>query len=62
MSVAKRVSKEMDIELGCKVGYATDFEDVTGPDTIIKYMTDGVLLNETREDSRLCKYQYENID
>jgi len=26
------------------VGYAIRFEDCTGPDTVIKYMTDGVLL------------------
>ena len=44
MSVAKRVSEEMGCELGSKVGYAIRFEDCTGPDTIIKYMTDGVLL------------------
>lgn len=36
MSVAKRVSEEMDTELGDKVGYAIRFEDVTGPSTIIK--------------------------
>jgi pre-mRNA-splicing factor ATP-dependent RNA helicase DHX38/PRP16 len=36
MSVAKRVSEEMDAELGDKIGYAIRFEDVTGPNTIIK--------------------------
>jgi pre-mRNA-splicing factor ATP-dependent RNA helicase DHX38/PRP16 len=36
MSVAKRVSEEMDTELGDKIGYAIRFEDVTGPNTIIK--------------------------
>lgn len=36
MSVAKRVSEEMECELGDKVGYAIRFEDVTGPTTIIK--------------------------
>ncbi|KAL3533450.1 hypothetical protein ACH5RR_006971, partial [Cinchona calisaya] len=36
MSVAKRVSEEMETELGDKVGYAIRFEDVTGPDTVIK--------------------------
>ncbi|KAK7261573.1 hypothetical protein RIF29_27887 [Crotalaria pallida] len=57
MSVAKRVSEEMDTELGDKVGYAIRFEDVTGPNTIIKYMTDGVLLRETLKDSDLDKYR-----
>lgn len=36
MSIAKRVSDEMDCELGDKVGYAIRFEDVTGPNTVIK--------------------------
>lgn len=57
MSVAKRVSEEMECELGDKVGYAIRFEDVTGPGTIIKYMTDGVLLRETLKDSDLEKYR-----
>ncbi|KAI3877863.1 hypothetical protein MKX03_028749 [Papaver bracteatum] len=56
MSVAKRVSEEMQTELGDKVGYAIRFEDVTGPNTMIKYMTDGVLLRETLKDSDLAKY------
>eukprot|EP00897_Mesotaenium_endlicherianum_P006766 jgi/Mesen1/6117/ME000311S05210 len=36
MSVAKRVSEELDCELGTTVGYAIRFEDVTGPSTLIK--------------------------
>ena len=39
MSVAKRVSEEMETELGDKVGYAIRFEDVTGPNTVIKVLT-----------------------
>ncbi|CAL5338168.1 unnamed protein product [Camellia sinensis] len=57
MSVAKRVSEEMETELGDQVGYAIRFEDVTGPNTVIKYMTDGVLLCETLKDSDLDKYR-----
>ncbi|KAK4790198.1 hypothetical protein SAY86_017502 [Trapa natans] len=57
MSVAKRVSEEMETELGDKVGYAIRFEDVTGPNTVIKYMTDGVLLRETLKDDDLDKYR-----
>ena len=44
MSVAKRVSEEMEIELGAEVGYSIRFEDCTSDKTVIKYMTDGVLL------------------
>merc|ERR1719399_2566401 len=41
VSVAKRVSEEVGCDLGQEVGYAIRFEDCTGPDTLIKYMTDG---------------------
>ncbi|XP_078435435.1 RNA helicase family protein [Wolffia australiana] len=57
MSVAKRVSEEMETELGQKVGYAIRFEDVTSMNTVIKYMTDGVLLRETLKDADLDKYR-----
>jgi pre-mRNA-splicing factor ATP-dependent RNA helicase DHX38/PRP16 len=36
MSVAKRVSEEMEVKLGHTVGYAIRFEDVTSAETIIK--------------------------
>ncbi|GKA00231.1 pre-mRNA-splicing factor ATP-dependent RNA helicase DEAH7 [Tanacetum coccineum] len=48
MCVAKRVGEEMETELGDKVGYAILFEDVTGPKTVIKYMTEGVLPRENQ--------------
>lgn len=44
MSVAKRVSEEMEVKLGEEVGYAVRFDDNTSENTIIKYMTDGMLL------------------
>lgn len=56
MSVAKRVSEEMEVPLGSTVGYAIRFEDCTSKDTVIKYMTDGVLLRESMNDSQLEKY------
>eukprot|EP00890_Picochlorum_soloecismus_P002226 jgi/Picsp_1/3003/NSC_01225-R1_pre-mrna-splicing factor atp-dependent rna helicase prp16-like len=56
MSVAKRVSEEMDVELGKEVGYSIRFEDVTSEDTLIKYMTDGVLLRETLTEPDLDRY------
>ena len=39
-----------------QVGYAIRFEDVTGPETLIKYMTDGVLLRETLREGDLDQY------
>ncbi|KAJ5142789.1 uncharacterized protein N7515_001576 [Penicillium bovifimosum] len=56
MSVAKRVSEEMDVELGGLVGYAIRFEDCTSDETMIKYMTDGVLLRESLTQKDLDKY------
>ena len=56
MSVAKRVSEEMGCQLGNKVGYSIRFEDVTSPETIIKYMTDGILLRESLRDPDLDQY------
>ena len=56
MSVAKRVSEEMDVQLGEEVGYTIRFEDKTGPNTVLKYMTDGMLLREAMLDPELKKY------
>lgn len=56
MSVAKRVSDEMNTKLGQDVGYAIRFEDCTSENTVIKYMTDGILLRESLRDSDLDGY------
>lgn len=56
MSVAKRVSDEMDVELGDEVGYSIRFEDCTSQKTILKYMTDGMLLREAMSDHDLSRY------
>ncbi|RDW66080.1 hypothetical protein BP6252_09715 [Coleophoma cylindrospora] len=56
MSVAQRVANEMDVKLGEEVGYSIRFEDVTGPSTILKYMTDGMLLREAMHDHDLTRY------
>ncbi|KAL9620575.1 MAG: hypothetical protein Q9160_004936 [Pyrenula sp. 1 TL-2023] len=56
MSVAKRVSEEMEVKLGGLVGYAIRFEDCTSDETAIKYMTDGVLLRESLVQRDLDKY------
>lgn len=56
MSVAKRVSDEMGVQLGDEVGYAIRFEDCTNEKTLIKYMTDGILLRESLRESDLDPY------
>ncbi len=57
MSVAQRVSEEMDVSLGQEVGYSIRFEDCSGPKTLLKYMTDGMLLREAMSDPMLESYQ-----
>lgn len=56
MSVAKRVSEEFGCELGQEVGYTIRFEDCTSPDTVLKYMTDGMLMREYLADNDLTRY------
>ena len=62
MSVAKRVSEEMDCKLGSTVGYAIRFEDCTSKETVIKYMTDGVLLRESLNEQDLDRYSVVIMD
>ncbi|KAF4969275.1 hypothetical protein FZEAL_10256 [Fusarium zealandicum] len=56
MSVAQRVADEMDVTLGEEVGYSIRFEDMTGPKTMLKYMTDGMLLREAMHDHEMSRY------
>jgi len=56
VTVAKRVAEEMECDVGEEVGYAIRFEDQTdknGKKTLIKYMTDGILLRETLQETDL---------
>ena len=62
MSVAKRVAEEFGCRLGEEVGYAIRFEDCTGPDTVIKYMTDGMLMREILIDENLSQYSVIMLD
>ncbi|KAF8508472.1 P-loop containing nucleoside triphosphate hydrolase protein [Gautieria morchelliformis] len=62
MSVAKRVSEEMECKLGSTVGYAIRFEDCTSAQTKIKYMTDGVLLRESLNEGDLDRYSVIILD
>ena len=62
VSVAKRVSEEFGCRLGSKVGYSIRFEDRTSPETIIKYMTDGMLLREALLDRNLTAYSVIILD
>ena len=61
-SVAKRVSQEYGCKLGEYVGYNVRFDDCTSEDTIIKYMTDGMLLREALIDKNLTQYSVIMLD
>jgi ATP-dependent RNA helicase DHX8/PRP22 len=56
VSVARRVAKERNVQVGQEVGYKVRFEDNTSKTTKISYMTDGLLLRELYEDPILAKY------
>ena len=56
MSVAKRVADELDVNLGEEVGYNIRFDDKSSSRTVLKYMTDGMLLREAQGDPTLRRY------
>jgi pre-mRNA-splicing factor ATP-dependent RNA helicase DHX16 len=62
MSVAARVADEMSVKVGNEVGYAIRFEDATSDKTILKYMTDGMLLREFLTEPDLGGYSALMID
>ncbi|WVR04113.1 hypothetical protein IAU60_001112 [Kwoniella sp. DSM 27419] len=49
VSVAKRVAEEVGCRLGAEVGYTIRFEDMTSPETKIKYMYSVIMLDEAHE-------------
>eukprot|EP00850_Spirogloea_muscicola_P021881 SM000266S09826 [mRNA] locus=s266:110340:113616:+ [translate_table: standard] len=57
MSVSRRVADEMDVVIGEEVGYSIRFEDCSGPKTVLKYLTDGMLLREAMTDPLLERYK-----
>jgi len=62
MSVAARVSTEMNVKLGHEVGYSIRFENCTSKKTVIQYMTDGMLLREFLTEPDLASYSCLIID
>lgn len=62
MSVAARVASEMDVRLGGTVGYTIRFEDCSSDDTVIKFVTDGMLLREFLSQPDLKSYNVIMID
>lgn len=62
ISVAKRVAEEMDVKLGDQVGYSVRFDECCTDDTILKYLTDGMLLREAMKNPTLSNYSIIILD
>ncbi|WP_426935076.1 ATP-dependent RNA helicase HrpA [Pseudomonas fulva] len=61
-SVAARVAEELGTPLGGLVGYQVRFEDQSDANTLVKLMTDGILLAETQHDRFLERYDTIIVD
>ena len=61
-TVAARIAEELRVPLGTTVGYKIRFTDEARDDTLVKLMTDGVLLAETQNDPDLERYSAIIID
>ncbi len=55
-ALAARLANELKVSSGNEVGYQVRFDDRTNESTVIKFMTDGILLAETRSDPLLLQY------
>jgi ATP-dependent helicase HrpA len=61
-TVAERIADELGTELGTAVGYQVRFGGTSGDGTLVKLMTDGILLAEMQRDRRLLRYDTLIID
>ncbi|PWA60037.1 RNA helicase family protein [Artemisia annua] len=62
ISVSRRVAEEMDVVIGEEVGYSIRFEDVSSTKTVLKYLTDGMLLREAMTVPLLERYKVIILD
>nr|WP_298678718.1 ATP-dependent RNA helicase [uncultured Treponema sp.] len=62
LSVSEFIAHQLNVPLGDTVGYKMRFEDHTSPETKIKIMTDGILLQELKLDPWLSKYSVIMVD
>lgn len=61
-SVAERIAEELGVEIGAEVGYQVRFTDKVSKNTLVKVMTDGILLNALQSDRNLSRYDTIIID
>ncbi len=62
IQMAKRVAFEKKCTVGKEIGYSIRFEDFSNESTIIKYVTDGILVRECLSDPNLSKYNIIILD
>jgi ATP-dependent helicase HrpA len=61
-TVAERIAEELGTELGETIGFAVRFTDKVSDRSLVKLMTDGILLNELQRDRDLTRYDTLIID
>src|SRR3954452_10063197 len=61
-TVAERIAHELGVPLGEAVGYAVRFNDRSGEDTLVRLVTDGLLLAEIQHDRLLRRYDTIIVD
>ncbi|HUF98108.1 MAG TPA: ATP-dependent RNA helicase HrpA [Ilumatobacter sp.] len=61
-TVAERIADELGVNIGEAVGYSVRFNDQAGDGTVIRVMTDGILLNDIQRDPQLSRYDTLIID
>jgi len=61
-TIAERVAEELGTPLGDAVGYSVRFDDRVRDDTLVRVMTDGILLAELRRDPQLRRYDTLIVD
>ena len=63
-SVAERIAHELGTRIGREgiIGYQVRFTEETGPSTLVKLMTDGILLAEIQSDPMLSRYDTIIVD
>ena len=61
-AMAKRVANELDVQCGEQVGFHVRFNKRVSNNTVIKFMTDGILLSETQHDPDLLQYDTIIVD
>lgn len=67
ISLARRVAEEMGSYMGsqspmAKVGYSVRFDNATGPNTKVKFLTEGMLLQEMLRDPIMSQYSAVVVD